>query len=457
MTTQYTVSNYTDTGETVTVVLTGYTPAVGDLIIKDGQYKTVTNVFFSNAIIDSAFSPALVPGDTVTVQPAFGGGKGSGIGGGGGGGGGEEGETPVSGTLVSGSSYTIASFSGENFTTFTLLEASPTSTAKGFIEYNSNLYFLQEGASQFIARPAFNPEPIVDVSTVTFAGYLTSSQVITQSISPAKLYVYLTASAGAGDFLEYGGETRLITTAFFGSGGDVGLGFSTYQLTLNEAFTLDPKTKFIGTNIVVTPGVAPVISASYKIFSYIDDGRIGVILKNINPYLWPSNGAFVQYKGNEYWFSKQGTGEISVNEPLSPVPVIDLDTITYTREPMSDEVVSQNSEELLVLTGIYSVSVGQQLTYSGETRTVTWAYQLGESGQFTSIGISSNFTNSLVSKILGVDITISAAPPVPSGKRFIPPPAERTVSEGDLTPDIRSVPRTDLVPDVIDKDKLIPS
>ena len=166
--------------------------------------------------------------------------------------------------------------------------------------------------------------------------------------------------------MEYGGETRLITTAFFGSGGDVGLGFSTYQLTLNEAFTLDPKTKFIGTNIVVTPGVAPVISASYKIFSYIDDGIIGVILKNINPYLWPSNGAFVQYKGNEYWFSKQGTGEISVNEPLSPVPVIDLDTITYTREPMSDEVVSQNSEELLVLTGIYSVSVGQQLTYSGE-------------------------------------------------------------------------------------------
>jgi hypothetical protein len=105
-----------------------------------------------------------------------------------------------------------------------------------------------------LTQLSLSPAPTVDVSTVAFAGYAAGGQIITQSISPAALYVNVTASAGTGDFLECSGETKLITNTNFGAGG--GLLFSTYQLSLNEAFMANPAfKKRMGTDVAVTPGV----------------------------------------------------------------------------------------------------------------------------------------------------------------------------------------------------------
>jgi len=452
------------------------------------------------------------------------------------------------GNLVSGSNYTINSLIGEKNTNYTLSGAIATDGAKGFMEYSSNIYFQQESGGIFIATPALDPAPTVDVSTITFSGYASNGQVITQSISPAKkLFVNVTASAGAGDFLEYGGETRLITNAEFGGGGD--LLFSTYQLTLNDIFTTNPIRKVIGSDIVVAPGVTAVSGSSYKILSYVTASSGGgggggeegpppepsIILQGVNPYTWPVNGAYVQYSGQQYWLRRDGAN-LKSNTAFDPAPVLGLSTVTYLREPVASEiyqysdgtlyvtptvtaldpnynyggyklnfngesryitettditgdqnyfaininsafttspvtkilgtevtlgdapvngqvVVQTDTPSLQVITGSV-VNAGDQLTYSGETITVV---SVDEIDQFVYLYTDIGFSNDPIGKVLGVDITITAAPPAPTGKRLIPPPGERTVPENDLTPDVRDVPRNDLVPDVINKDKLIPS
>lgn len=450
-------------------------------------------------------------------------------------------------TLVSGSNYTINSLIGENNTDYTLSGAIATNGAKGFMEYSSNIYFQQESGGIFIATPALDPAPTVDVSTITFSGYASNGQVITQSISlTKKLIVNVTASAGAGDFLEYGGETRLITNAEHQVVGD-DLLFSAYQLTLNDIFTTNPIRKVIGTDIVVTPGVTAVSGSSYKILSYVTASSGGggaagppppvepsIILQGVNPYTWPVNGAYVQYSGQQYWLRRDGAN-LKANTAFDPAPVLGLSTVTYLREPVANEiyqysdgllqvtptvtaldpnydyggyilnyndesryitetadiigeqnyfgiiinsafttspvtkilgtevtlgdapvngqvVVQTDTPSLQVITGSV-VNAGDQLTYSGETITVV---SVNEIDQFVYLDTDIGFSNDPIGKVLGVDITISAAPPAPSGKRLIPPPGERTVPENDLTPDVRDVPRNDLVPDVINKDKLIP-
>lgn len=458
--------------------------------------------------------------------------------------------------LVSGSSYTINSLIGEKNTNYTLSGAIATNGAKGFMEYSSNIYFQQESGGIFIATPALDPAPTVDVSTITFSGYASNGQVITQSISPTKkLIVNVTASAGAGDFLEYGGETRLITSAEFAPVQD--LLFSAYQLTLNDIFTTNPIRKVIGSNIAVAPGVTAVSGSSYKILSYVTassgggggGGRGGgeegppppvepsIILQGVNPYTWPANGAYVQYSGQQYWLRRETNGaNLKSITAFDPAPVLELSTVTYLREPVANEiyqysdgtlyvtptvtaldpnynyggyklnyngesryitettditgeqnyfaininsafttspiakllgtevtlgdapvngqVVNQDfSPSLQVITGSV-VNVGDQLTYSGETITVV---SVNEIDQFVYLYTDIGFSNDPIGKVLGVDITITAAPPAPTGKRLIPPPGERTVPENDLTPDVRDVPRNDLVPDVINKNGLIPS
>ena len=486
---------------TTTVAVSGYTFKSGDRITYGGVTKTVINVGGSGGNVSGAWSPQVEIGDTVIVEQLV-------------------------GLLVSGSNYTINSLIGDKNTNYTLSGVNATTGAKGFIEYSSNLYFQQESGGIFIANPALDPAPTVNVSTVTFAGYATGSQIITQSISPATLYVNVTASAGTGDFLEYSGETKLITNTNFGAGGD--LLFSTYQLSLNEAFIANPITKRIGTDIVVTLGGAPVSGTNYKI---IDNG----ILYQINPNLWPANGAYVQYSGQLYYIYRNGF-LLASDVAFDPVPVIGTSTVAYVREPVASEIfqfsngngelrvantvtaldptynyggykLNYNGEsryiistqaitgdinyfgieinsgfttspvtkllgtevtlgdapvngqvvysvgQLQVITGS-AVGVGDQLSYSGETITVTGVTEVD---QFVYLDIDTSFSNDVVGKVLGVDITITAAPPSPTGKRLIPPPGERTVPENDLTPDVRDVPRNDLVPDIIDKDKLIPS
>lgn len=104
------------------------------------------------------------------------------------------------------------------------------------------------------------------------------------------------------------------------------------------------------------------------------------------------------------------------------------------------------------------------ITYNGETLTGgTW---ISPTNSWVFMG--QTFTTP---PPVGTVVTyqyVSPPPPPPPGQTYIPtegrvpevdlvPAKENRVLEGDLTPDVRDVPRTELVPNVINKGNLIPS
>lgn len=162
---------------------------------------------------------------------------------------------------------------------------------------------------------------------------------------------------------------------------------------------------------------------------------------------------------------------IVINSPFSSSPANKIlgSDVTYGPAAAPGEVIFYSSGSILdptvfiyATTGSYTVNIGDQMTYLGETRNVTDAYNTGNT---YFIAIDTAFSNNIAGEIMGVDIIITPAPQ--SGKQLIPSertvprddlvPDIRTVPENDLTPDVRDVPRADLVPDVINKGGLIPS
>lgn len=160
----------------------------------------------------------------------------------------------------------------------------------------------------------------------------------------------------------------------------------------------------------------------------------------------------------------------NVGDAIGPgYPMGVIVVASYSTSYSPDETIFEFNENGDPYTTFHDV--GGIITINAESRTIV-AVGIGTGGdgrnQFT---VSGFYTTSGPNDLNGDVVTITPGVSGDGGKKpYIPSPGERSVPEVDLipapgervaennlTPDVRDVPRGDLVPDVINKGNLIPS